>query len=256
MPPAARHPGSRTTPAASDHPATAAPTVLFWDVDGTLLTTARAGMFAMEAAAREVLGVEADIAGLQTAGLTDAEVAAAVIGHCGREADAATVAAFLAVYERELPECLPRRRGNVMPGVVEILEDLAGRPDVVSLLLTGNTPTGARAKLRHYGLDAHFDGGAFCTGPGTREEIARAARDIVGAAAHTYVIGDTPLDIRCGKAIGARTVALATGAYSLEDLRSHDPWAALERLPEPPAFRALIGLDGHPPPARGYVLHE
>jgi phosphoglycolate phosphatase len=224
------------------------PTVLFWDVDGTLLTTARAGMFAMEAATREVLGVEPAIAGLQTAGLTDAEVAAAIIGHCGRTADAATVAAFVAVYERELPACLPLRRGHVMPGVVEILEDLAGRPNVVSLLLTGNTAAGASAKLRHYGLAAHFDGGAFCTGPGAREEIARAARELVrerhGAAGETYVIGDTPLDIRCGKAIGARTVAVATGQYALEDLRAHDPWAALERLPEPPVFRALIDLDG------------
>jgi phosphoglycolate phosphatase-like HAD superfamily hydrolase len=225
----------------------AAPTVLFWDIDGTLLTTARAGVFALEAAAREVLGLEPDIADLRTAGLTDAEVAAAVIGHCGRAADAATVAAFLRVYERELPGCLPLRRGNVMPGVCEILRDLAGRPDVVSLLLTGNTPAGARAKLRHYGLAAHFDGGSFCTGPGAREEIARTAREIVrgryGSVARTYVLGDTPLDIRCGKAIGARTVAVATGAYSLAELRAHDPWAALERLPEPPTFRALIELE-------------
>ena len=235
---------------------TTPPTVLFWDIDGTLLTTARAGVFALEAAAREVLGAEPDIADMHTAGLTDAEVAAAVIGHCGLEADAATITAFLKVYERELPGCLHLRRGGVMPGVAEILDDLAGRGDVVSLLLTGNTTAGARAKLHHYGLAAHFDGGSFCTGPGAREGIARTARNIVraryGASAPSYVLGDTPLDIRCGHAIGARTIGIATGAYSLEELRSHDPWTALERLPAPPEFRALIGLEspaGSRPPA-------
>jgi phosphoglycolate phosphatase-like HAD superfamily hydrolase len=228
-----------------------APTVLFWDIDGTLLSTGRAGVFALVAAAREVLGVDADIDDLHTAGLTDSEVAAAVIGHCGQVADPTTVAAFLGVYERELPGSLPLRRGRVLPSVAEILSDLADRPDVVSHLLTGNTAAGARAKLRHYGLGAYFNGGSFCTQGATRDAIARSARELIderyGRGAvdpeRTYVIGDTPLDIRCGKAIGARTVAVATGAYALDELRAHSPWAALERLPDPPDFRGLIGLD-------------
>ena len=61
------------------------------------------------------------------------------------------------------------------------------------------------------------------------------------------MIGDTPHDIRCGKAIGARTVAVAQGPFSLDELREHEPWEALERLPDPHAFRSLVGLDGGRP---------
>src|SRR6266542_6339850 len=96
--------------------------VLFWDIDGTLLTTARAGVFALEEAAREVGGVEADFSELFTAGLTDAEVAAVAMKTAGHEASPDDVVAFLRSYEAHLPGRLHRRRGSVLPGVVEILE--------------------------------------------------------------------------------------------------------------------------------------
>jgi phosphoglycolate phosphatase len=224
--------------------------VLFWDIDGTLLSTARAGVFALEAAAREVCGVDADFSDLVTAGLTDAEVAAVAMRAAGHEASPEDVTAFLRSYESHLPERLRWRRGSVLPGVAGILDDLAGRPGVICLLLTGNTPAGAQAKLSHYGLDGYFDGGAFCTGPESREAIAERARDVaaerVGGEVppeRTFVIGDTPHDVRCGKAIGARTVAVASGPHSSEELAVCDPWLLLETLPDPPCFRELLGLD-------------
>jgi phosphoglycolate phosphatase-like HAD superfamily hydrolase len=143
--------------------------VLLWDLDGTLLTTGRAGVFALEDAAREVCGVEADLQSLATAGLTDAEVAALALSTCDCPSDEETVVRFLEAYEARLPEVLHRRKGRVLPGVREILDDLDGRDGVLSLLLTGNTPGGAAAKLAHYGLVRQFDGGAVCLGPGTRE---------------------------------------------------------------------------------------
>jgi phosphoglycolate phosphatase len=224
--------------------------VVFWDIDGTLLTTARAGVFALEAALQDVCGIEADLSELATAGLTDAEVAALALDTCGRPSDPATVQAFLRAYEEHLPATLHRRRGTVMPGVVEILEDLAGRRGVVSFLLTGNTAAGAQAKLRHYGLDGYFAGnGAFCVGSGSREEIAREALRLVAemvgdeaAAERIYVVGDTPHDIRAGKAIAAQTIAVASGAYAAEELASFDPWIVLERLPDPERFRQLVSI--------------
>jgi phosphoglycolate phosphatase-like HAD superfamily hydrolase len=126
-----------------------------------------------------------------------------------------------------------------------VLEDLAPRDDVVNLLLTGNIEAGAWAKLAHYGLDGFFPhGGAFCAGPGAREEIARRALELADGAATAYVIGDTPHDVAAGKAIGARTIAVATGSYTAAELAEHEPWTVLERLPEPPRFRELIGLAG------------
>src|SRR5204863_3526317 len=123
-------------------------------LDGTLLSTARAGVYALEAAAAEVCGEPVDLQAMKTAGMTDSEIAAAVIErHRGEPAPLDDVARFLALYEAALPDCLPRRRGHVMPGVREVLESLVGRDDVTSLLLTGNTEAGAAAKLAHYGLD-------------------------------------------------------------------------------------------------------
>jgi phosphoglycolate phosphatase len=222
--------------------------VLLWDIDGTLLTTKRAGVFALEEAVREVLAVEPELATLRTAGMTDYQVAAAAIGVCGREADAPTVERFLRSYEAHLPGRLPLRAGHALPGVREIVDALRERPNVLSLLLTGNTPAGARAKLRHYGLDRYFDGGAFCVDAGDRDSIARralaAAAERLGAPVdldRAFVIGDTPHDITCARAIGARSVAVA-GTYTVAELREHDPWLALDGFPPPDRFLELLEI--------------
>ena len=224
---------------------------LLWDIDGTLLSTAGAGVEALHRAARAVCRADADLGGLRTDGLTDFEVAAAVIERAtGAPPDRGVAAAFLDRYGAELPSVLGHRAGTVLPGVVAILEDLAGRPDVCSLLLTGNTSQGAKAKLAHYGLDRWLAGGAFCTGPGDRAAIARAALALAGreigeqpALDRVFVIGDTPRDVACGTAIGARTIAVASGRYGVEELAACAPWTVLPRLPGPAAFRRLVGLD-------------
>jgi phosphoglycolate phosphatase-like HAD superfamily hydrolase len=222
--------------------------ILFWDIDGTVLTTKRAGVLALEEAAREVCGTSPDFTALQTAGLTDHEVAMLAIRECGGSDSEGTASAFLRAYERHLPDRLGLRQGWPLPGVVEILEALAGRNVVDSLLLTGNTEAGASAKLEHYGLAGYFTGGAFCLDGENRTQIARRALSLATERAGStvdpqavYVIGDTPHDIRCGREIGARTIAVASGAYSLDQLAEHRPWLALERLPTPERFVELLG---------------
>jgi phosphoglycolate phosphatase len=224
--------------------------VLFWDIDGTLLTTGRAGVFALEQAAREVCGVtELHLGGLETAGLTDAEIAEAIIRHCGLQCERKLQAAFLRSYEHHLPDRLGWRKGEVLPGVEAVLDALRDREDVTLLLLTGNTRAGALAKLAHYELGAYFSGGAFCGDRDDRETIARraieVAADVLGARPDPetlHVIGDTPHDVHCGKAIGSRTVAVASGQYSAEVLRACGPTLTLERLPDPAAFLRLLGV--------------
>ena len=219
--------------------------VIFWDLDGTLLSTGRAGLFAFEEALAEVTGARVDLEGLSTPGLTDAGVAALVLEHAGRQAGPQDVDAVLRAYERRLPTSLPRRQGRVLEGIREVLVDLEGRHDVRSYLLTGNTPVGAQAKLRHYGLDHFFaEGeGAFCIDHGSRTDIARRALPLAEGAEHVYVIGDTPADVECGKAIGARTIAVASGWHSPEELAHAEPWALLERIPEPAEFRKLLRIE-------------
>ncbi|MEJ7818536.1 MAG: haloacid dehalogenase-like hydrolase [Thermoleophilaceae bacterium] len=224
-------------------------TVVCWDIDGTLLTTARAGVFALEEAAREVLGTVPDFASLPTAGLTDAEVAALAIRTCDAPDNVENVSAFLRVYERHLPDRLSWRQGRVLPGVVEVLDDLAAREQVACILLTGNTEAGAAAKLAHYGLAGRFEGGAFCAGVDDRETIARRAHSMALErygpdlpADRIYVVGDTTHDVRCGKAIGARTVAVASGPVPRSELASSDPWLLLAELPEPARFAEALEL--------------
>lgn len=215
---------------------------LFWDIDGTLLLTNRAGVFALEDAAEEVTGTKPNLSDMRTAGMTDAEIACAVVGE-------ELVGAFLTAYERLLPERLAWREGRVLTNVRENLEALSARDDVINMLLTGNVAGGAEAKLRHYGLWQYFGaGGAYSVEGSDRPGIARRAREL--AAEHggevppgerMIVIGDTPHDVHCGQAIGARTIAVASGpGYGVDDLRATDAWVVLEHLPEPGEFFKLL----------------
>jgi phosphoglycolate phosphatase-like HAD superfamily hydrolase len=201
--------------------------ILFWDIDGTLLTTARAGVFALEEAAAEICGVRPDLGSLRTSGLTDSEVATLAIEASGEHPTPSTVSAFLRSYERHLPDRLHL-------------------PDVECLLLTGNTRAGAEAKLRHYGLAHYFADGAFCEDGDDRTAIARRARALIPRYSDdagdpaTFVIGDTPHDVRCGQAIGARTIAIASGVHGADELA--EAWLLLEALPPPRQFYDLLGI--------------
>jgi phosphoglycolate phosphatase len=218
---------------------------LFWDIDGTLLTTARAGVFALEEATEEVLGERIDLTTMRTAGLTDAEIARVLAESKGR-ADEATIKALMDAYARLLPDRLHWRQGYVLPNVRENLEALAAREDVTNMLLTGNIPGGAEAKLRHYDLWDYFEaGGAFSEYGSDRPSIARRAAELAGnpEGERMVVIGDTPHDVSCGKAIGARTVAVASGpGYDVAELRACDPDVVLGALPAPVEFEGVLGL--------------
>jgi phosphoglycolate phosphatase-like HAD superfamily hydrolase len=217
--------------------------VLFWDIDGTLLTTARAGIFAWEEACLKVLGKAVDLSNFYTAGLTDVEIAERLAEANGVKPEPSVILDFLRFYESALPSCLPRKAGAVLPGVREVLDHLQGERDIISLLLTGNTAAGAKAKLVYYGLDRYFTCGAFAEIGLDRAMIARKAMEIAKRILQDdlfmegiYVIGDTPHDIHCGKAIGARTIAVGSSIYPVEELLKHKPWWAIERLPKPEVF--------------------
>jgi phosphoglycolate phosphatase-like HAD superfamily hydrolase len=221
--------------------------VLFWDIDGTLLTTARAGVFAWEDSVRELTGRDFNLSVIRTAGMTDYQIALRTLETMGVDTREENVRRLLARYEELLPGSLPRRTGRVLDNVREILEHLsATRPDVRSYLLTGNTRNGARAKLTHYNLAHFFSDGAFAEDTQARSTIATRALDLARRAGPVgeetiFVVGDTPHDIECAKAIDARTIAVATGGYSVDELRSHNPWRLYETLPPPAEFESLLG---------------
>lgn len=220
-------------------------TVLFWDIDGTLLTTGRAGVPAWEQAVLEVTGRAFELSSIRIAGLTDFQIAVRTLEELGLPHDDGQVLGMVRRYEALLPSALPQRQGSVLPSVREILEHLRGLVEVRSYLLTGNTRGGARAKLTHYNLFQYFLDGAFAEDAGARATIAvralQLARDAGPIADNgLFVVGDTPHDIECANAIGARTVAVATGGYSLDELQSHRPWRAFDELPAAEEFARLI----------------
>jgi phosphoglycolate phosphatase len=219
--------------------------VLFWDIDGTLLTTGKAGVPAWEAAVREVTGREFELSSIRVPGLTDYQIAVRTFDLLGLAADDETLRRMVRRYEEMLPTALPQKQGRVLPNVREILERLRERADVRSYLLTGNTRGGARAKLTHYRLFDYFPDGAFAEDAGERATIATRALELARRAGPvgdhaTFVIGDTPHDIDCANAVGARTIAVATGGYTIEELETHRPWRLYAELPSPEEFLRVI----------------
>ena len=227
--------------------------VLFWDIDGTLLSTGGAGRAAWARAVAELWGRDLDPASVRTAGLTDVEVAVDIARQLSGAPRGSEVLRLIRCYEEVLPERIRVGAGAGLSSAREILEDLAGRPDVTSVLLTGNTEAGAWVKLRHYGLDRYLAAGAFADETTDRIAIARKGWELATRLLGTpplpdrsFVIGDTPHDIRCARAIGVRAVAVATGAYSAAQLGAHQPWWVVEQLPPPGEFAARLGLLGSP----------
>ena len=220
---------------------------LFWDIDGTLLTTGKAGVPAWEAAVLETTGREFLLSSIRVPGLTDYQIAVKTFELLGIEADDVTLHRMVRLYEEGLPAALPKKQGRVLPNVREILDALALRDDVRSYLLTGNTRGGAAAKLTHYDLWRYFSDGGFAEDPTPRATIARRALALARRAGPVsddaiFVVGDTPHDIHCANEIGARTIAVATGGYTIGELESHRPWRLFEELPAADEFMSLIGL--------------
>jgi phosphoglycolate phosphatase-like HAD superfamily hydrolase len=229
---------------ATRHPPSA---VLFWDIDGTLLTTFRAGIAAWEGSIEALTGRKISLEDYPTAGLTDVEIALLLANEAG-DSSASTVLRLLGGYEDRLPGCLPLRTGSTMPGVIEVLDRLRSMPWIHSTLLTGNTRRGAAAKLEHYRLDRYFADGTFSDHLPDRPSIARCAVEMVEQRfgflprERMFVIGDTPHDIHCGKAVGVRTVAVCTGDHDHAALAAHDPWLILESLADVDQFFAALDL--------------
>jgi phosphoglycolate phosphatase-like HAD superfamily hydrolase len=220
-------------------------TILFWDIDGTLLTPGKGGVPAWNDAVREVIGQDFHLEDFRISGLTDYQIAVKTFEMLGVEVTPDTVHRMVRRYESLLPTYLPLKQGQVFPNVREILEHLRGRPDVRSYLLTGNTRGGARAKLTHYDLWQFFPDGAFAEDTGSRSSIAKRAlelarRDGPVADDKLFVIGDTEHDVVCANAIGARTIAVTTGGYSREELESHQPWRVFAELPPPEEFVRML----------------
>ena len=197
--------------------------VLLFDIDGTLIRSGGAGKAAMEAALRSAFGVRDVRHKVPFSGRTDPGIARELLQVHGIEPTPANVNRLRDAYLAHLPETLRRIPGTVLPGIETALR--RERQGAVIGLLTGNVRAGAQIKLRHYGLWDHFPFGGFADDLTDRDDVARRA--LAEAEAHVgrpvdpadvWVIGDTPLDVQCARAIGAKAVVVATGWHPPEEL--------------------------------------
>ena len=220
--------------------------LLLFDIDGTLLASGGAGIRALEIAARETFG-DGDLSGVGIAGRTDSGIARQLLAHHGHTVTPESIAAFLDRYLAHLARLLPLTAGRLLPGIVPLLDALKGRSDCVLALLTGNLARGAELKLTHYGVWHYFEFGAYADDHFDRNElgpfaIARALErhGIDFPRERIYVLGDTPHDIACARAIGAQAVAVATGGCTRAELAAHAPDLLFDDLSDIAAVLAAV----------------
>ncbi len=220
--------------------------IILFDIDGTLVRTGGAGKAAMEAALCEDFGVGLAAEEIPYSGRTDLAIGRDLLKGHGIEPTPANQQRLVEGYLARLPRYLREIRGKVCPGIGDLLGVLTARPDVLLGLLTGNVQRGAQTKLGHYGLWGHFPVGGYGDDHDDRDNVARAALRSVEQhrggkvdLRDVWVIGDTPLDVKCARAIGARAVAVATGWHPLEDLRASEPDFAFADLSDPRELLAM-----------------
>jgi phosphoglycolate phosphatase-like HAD superfamily hydrolase len=204
--------------------------VCLFDIDGTLLSTGGAGRAAFESALVDDFGLGELRGNVQMSGRTDRGIAGDLFRVHGVEDSPENWTKLRAFYLGRLPKSLADRPGRVLPGVLTLLEELDRLPHVTLGLLTGNIAEGARIKLSHFDLFHRFRFGAFGDVQRDRDGIARDAISLVRQhvapdhpADRIWIIGDTPLDVQCARAIGAKAVAVATGIHSVDDLAPSVP---------------------------------
>jgi phosphoglycolate phosphatase-like HAD superfamily hydrolase len=204
--------------------------LVLFDVDGTLLLSGGAGVRAMTRAFEALFGVADAFRDVAIAGLTDTHLLSLALGRAGlpdtAEIHARFRDAYISILADEIGQPGIGRRG-VMPGIEALLSALSGDPRFHLALLTGNYERAAHIKLSHFGLLEYFPWGVFGEESADRNDLGRIAmiraRDRgvpESACARAVVIGDTPHDIACARAAGARAVTVATGAYSMDELRA------------------------------------
>jgi len=214
--------------------------VVLFDIDGTLVQTARAGVRGMNAAFEELHGRANALSGVPIAGRTDRAIVSDAFRAAGLDPTTDAIDALRDAYVRHLDVEIRRPAVGgfgVLPGVQRLLERLAG-PAVSVGLLTGNFERGAAIKLAHFDLWRRFAFGAYGDDHLDRRDLVPVACERCRAAglevtpAMMIIIGDTPLDVDCAHAHGAIAVAVATGLYPRETLREAGADVVVETLEE------------------------
>ena len=221
--------------------ASTGPLAILFDIDGTLLTTGGAGARSWTWAFKTLYDVSADIGAFSEDGWTDPDVGRATFrGALGREPTDRELARLLAAYLERLPYEVDTSDGyRVLPGARELLERSREKGYLMGVV-TGAVEAAAHIKLAHGDLNGFFAFGGYGSDSPKRDELTRRAVQRASATLgrpidgdNVYVVGDTPKDIRAAHANDAVAVGVASGHYSVDELRKAGATIALESLEEP-----------------------
>jgi len=224
--------------------------LVLFDIDGTLVLTGRAGIRAMNRACEEVIGHVGALDGIPVAGRTDWIILHDALGAIGHALDDDLFARLRDAYVGHLEEAIAEPGEGVkavMPGIRPLLDTLAARPDVFLALLTGNFERSARIKLAHFDLWRYFRCGAFGDDAADRNALVPFALERAKGCGleaippeSIFVIGDTPHDVACARAVGAVPIAVATGTFTVDQLRASGAEIVFEDLSDTDAVLRLI----------------
>jgi phosphoglycolate phosphatase-like HAD superfamily hydrolase len=226
------------------------PLLILWDIDGTLIRGGEVAAAVFELALATVTG-QMPRERVRMSGKTDPQIISEYLKMMGVH-DPDVLPAVLKLAEQELAaaEVLLSQQGSICAGVSEVLERLATYDEVTQTLLTGNIAANARVKLRAFGLDhfIDFEIGAYGSDHAERTSLvpialerAKRLRSLRIDRYRTWVIGDTPNDAACALAGGVRCLLVATGTYSLEELRLQPVEATLADLSDIDHVMSVIG---------------
>jgi len=216
--------------------------VFLFDIDQTLINTGGAGLRGLDRACRKLFGLENAMDGISPHGKTDPAIVREILHRkLGSEnptnADIATVLESYISFLKDEVHTSPTYR--VLPGVRTLLDQLAVRREALVGLATGNIELGGRIKLERGELNPYFSFGGFGSDSEDRAELVRKAAEKAAhknggfiAPSNIFVIGDTPLDIDAGNRAGFKTVGVATGSYSVEQLLASGAMMAVPDLAE------------------------
>jgi phosphoglycolate phosphatase-like HAD superfamily hydrolase len=226
-----------------------------FDIDGTLARTGGAGVKAFGKVFETEFKVVDGFEKLKFSGRTDVSIVREFFDFHRILARPDNFQRFYERYVFWLDHILKDSHCEVIPGVWDFIRGLQALPEPPLLgLLTGNIRLGAEIKLRRIGLWEIFATGAFADDAEERDRIAAVARErgnrLLGGNLRddeVLVIGDTPLDIRCGRAIAAKVLAVATGGAELQELKAHQPDWAVADLREATAREIVYGSASEAP---------
>ena len=202
--------------------------LFLFDIDQTLINSGGAGLRALDRACRQLFGLPNAMEGISPHGKTDPAIVREILrkkldSDNPNTSQIDTVLDAYVFFLKEEVQTSPTYR--VLPGVLTLLDKLVQLSEVMLGLATGNIEPGGRIKLDRGALNPYFSFGGFASDSEDRTELVRKAAEKAAnknggsiSPSNIFVIGDTPLDIDAGNRCGFKTVGVATGTYSVEQL--------------------------------------